>query len=257
MPNSMEQFDFFESKSLKKTKNKREDEQKIDTSVILKKIKTPRFREAIYGDGLFESLIHLVKELKKEMPNYDTILSDDISGREVSLLLRRLIDKKRTELNKPPVKTYFLASGRHITYESKIFDGIKNFIKNEKDHLGKVLLVTEFISSGESISKLVNILEQLEIDFDIAAVSMQNSPKDEGYQNNIGYLNKKIKYGDVGKGGLAFHDRTQSIDKIFIYEKDISAHPYVKQDILKEEQKEIKESREDVEVLAEELSKFI
>lgn len=257
MPKSMEQFNFFEPESTKEQDNKESDKQKIDVSALLEKIKTSRLREAIYADNLCESLIHLVQELKKEMPNYDTILSDDTSGREISLLLRRLIDKKRDELSKPPVQTYFLASGRHSGYESEILNSIKTFIENKKDHMGKVLLVTEFISSGRSISKLVKILEQQKINFDVAALSIDLSPEDRKYQDNIGHLGEKFKYGSIGDIGLAFYRPIRSLDKIYMYGKNISAHPYIRKDIFKDEQNRIKESREDIEVLAEELSKFI
>lgn len=137
--------------------------------------------------NVIESMAILALKLEKDLLNYDTIISDDASGRLVSLFLRELVDKKRKESGKPDVQTYFLSGG---------VEGIskkEEFLRDKKDKLGRVLLVTEYIVTGEHIGALAYLLEKLGVDFDLAALSSAEPKK---------YGDKKIIFGSKGSVGI-------------------------------------------------------
>lgn len=117
-------------------------------------------------------MFKLARELKERALGYDTILSDDASGRLVSLFLKRVFDGLRKKQNQPPVGIRFIASGRWLSAEKP--HAIKDLLFENKEKLGKVLLVTEYIETGKSIAKIVKILNSFGIDFDLAALTVSN-----------------------------------------------------------------------------------
>lgn len=114
-------------------------------------------------------------ELKEEIPHYDTIISDDVSGRLVSLFLREVINKEKIEINEQPVQTYFIA-GVSSCYEDDFNKAkvkkIEEFISLKFPSIKKALLVTEFIATGNTLNPIVKNLEKQDISFDIASVSI-------------------------------------------------------------------------------------
>ena len=114
-------------------------------------------------------------ELKEEIPHYDTIISDDVSGRLVSLFLREVINKEKIEINEQPVQTYFIA-GVSSCYEDDFNKAkvkkIEEFISLKFPSIKKALLVTEFIANGNTLNPIVKNLEKQDISFDIASVSI-------------------------------------------------------------------------------------
>jgi len=151
-----------------------------------------------------EALARLVIKLERDLPTYDTILSDDVSGRLPSLLLRKIIDKVRSKNNLGPVKTYFLAAGRYAKSEKR--ESIKKFLTDKRNAIGKALLVTEYIQSGEGIAWVMNSLQEAEINFDVASVS--SSLENEFYIKEFGDIFKKLRYGQRGDAGLSFYGMT-------------------------------------------------
>lgn len=177
------------------------EEPKIDINKLTDGLETFIFKEP----NLIEALVNLVIKLESKLPNYDTILSDDASGRLVSLMLRKIIKNKRAELKKKPPQIFFLATGRHSRGEEEINLAVNEFIsKKSKKNLGKTLLVTEFIFKGKSISSIIEILNKNKVDFDLAAVSILRDPAT--YQD----LNKDVKnifqnkfyYGQIGDAAM-------------------------------------------------------
>src|SRR3989338_2770049 len=124
---------------------------------------------AVIRDLAFD-MFKLARSLKERALTYDTIVSDDASGRLVSLFVKKVFDGLRKKQNQPPIKINFIASGRFIS-ESKR-EGIKDFLDRNKNKIGKVLLVTEYIETGQSISEIIKILNSLQIDSDLAALSV-------------------------------------------------------------------------------------
>ncbi|PJE51118.1 MAG: hypothetical protein COV29_02490 [Candidatus Yanofskybacteria bacterium CG10_big_fil_rev_8_21_14_0_10_36_16] len=166
----------------------------------------PSFRESMLEDIELEkireiapTLFVLAKKIIQSGKTYDFILSDDASGRLVSLFIKRLID--RFQMGKGLSKTdiRFVSGGRHGNTET--FCKIKELVK--KIAPTHVLLVTECIDTGRSILILSNILRELNLDFDIATVSGS-----EDSMSNISSLleqtSKRLYFGSEGWAGSTF-----------------------------------------------------
>jgi len=186
--------------------NEEENEDKLQqfesgVGKLMDKMETPMFRKAdMLGD-----FGQLVEKLKDKLAGYDTILSDDTSGRLVSLVLRQVINEARRKegADEGEVKTYFLAVGRHDRAE--IFGKVRDFLVSKKDEIKKALMVTEHIATGDSIKKLIDIAEAAGIDFDLAALSVQTAPA--GYNDKI---SKRLYYGSkFSMSGLAFYGNSK------------------------------------------------
>jgi len=201
------------------------------------------------GERIINSISRLVLELRDRIPQYDTILSDDASGRLISLILKQLIDKKRKEEEKPNSKIYFLASGQHR--DEKINSLIQDFILKRKNELGNTLLVTEFIATGGSISPLVEVLEREGINFDLATISVSRDPS-ENYGKQI---QRHLYYGEVGNSALNLHNVHQysGIEK----NKEIMTPYPVALNKNDRDQRSVHNARQDVKMIAEELSKLL
>jgi len=191
-------------------------------------------------------MFKLARNLKERALTYDTIVSDDASGRLVSLFLRELVDKKRKESGKPDVQTYFLSGG---------VEGIskkEDFLRGKKEKLGRVLLVTEYIVTGEHIGALAYLLEKLGVDFDMAALSISRAP--------IKYGDKKIIFGSRSSVGIDLWDYPQAAGvytKVGVVKKH-TLHPRHIRHIAKEDpesavffdQETINETRQDIKDIA-------
>ncbi|MCK4968751.1 MAG: hypothetical protein KAS12_06880, partial [Candidatus Aenigmarchaeota archaeon] len=116
-----------EAKQLSKRMDDQEANKKIDGTInfdqLVDKMKTMLFKKK----ELIRSLARLVLELKERITDYDTILSDDSSGRLVSLLLRKIINKQREKSGKKGIKTYFLTAGR-VLETKKTYEAVKRFL---------------------------------------------------------------------------------------------------------------------------------
>ncbi|MCK4967440.1 MAG: hypothetical protein KAS12_00165 [Candidatus Aenigmarchaeota archaeon] len=236
----------------------------IDFELLEKRIKTPfllkketkwlvdengdlDFKEEREGvSAVIKALARLVLELKKTMTDYDTILSDDIHGRPVSLLLKKIIDKQRKRIGKKEIPIYFLASGRHRSMEQE--SEMEKFIVSKKEGLGKVLLVTELISTGRSMAHLTDILIRHDIDFEIAAAQINTRLKNDYDQ----ILLERLRYGVAGglAGSLLYHGTGLGVRK-----DNYSILPYP---VLSDEDRgPATQLRQDIDVLANELSKLL
>lgn len=93
------------------------------------------------------AVLFLVERLKSaiETGEYKTLISDDAGARIPTLVLRKIFQEKSPDLKAP--QTYFLAMGKRKRAD---WDAIEKFIKAKKDKLGKTLIITEYVSSGET-----------------------------------------------------------------------------------------------------------
>jgi len=122
--------------------------------------------------------VRLVRKLKEaiDKEEYETLIGDDASGRAPTLVLRKIINNRIETLHKslPPerkrekLRTYFVSGGQGLSDETTGY--LKLFFESIRSGDKKFLLVTEYIQSGRSISKLVSALEASGINFDIASV---------------------------------------------------------------------------------------
>lgn len=213
-----------------------------DLKVLIDKLSSKVFIER---NETIPALERLVTELKDQIPKYDSIISDDASARLVSLLLRKIIDEKRKEIKRSPTQTFFVAGGRHNSSQTN--NQIKKFIAEKKEGLGASLLVTEHIQTGHSILPLIKILEDQEIDFDLAAVSIAHPPAE--YSEDI---QRHLRYGSVGGAGLGFYDEPQIVGVIKGEKKD--PHPIR---ATTADPELMKEAREDINLVANELVKLV
>jgi len=200
---------------------------------------------------LIRALAKLVIELEEKITQYDTVLSDDASGRLVTLFLVRVINKKKDESNLQPVKSYFISGGANSEENNQAID---DFLLKSKSSFGKVLLVSEYIVTGSSLTRLANRLTGQGIDFDVAVLSISPGHGFLG-NNNLDKktinLKKRLKYGEESRvAGDVFYN------KIFngVVKSDSGTHPVKRKNV---KQSFINNSRRDMEFLADEIYKLI
>jgi hypoxanthine phosphoribosyltransferase len=254
--------------------------EKIDIDSLRERVKDDKYKQVI------PDLARLVIEVEDEIPNYDTILSDDAGGRLPSLFLRRIINRKREELGREPSNTYFIGWGRHANRKRDW--EVRKFIWSKRKQIGKALLVTEHIRTGGSLNELAKLLEETEINFDIATVSTEQLPTDESMKDKKAII-KRLKYGSVGKAGeKAFHEGRHwpvpsgvtskeghfdwnAHPQVFNYREDLKAdflqaEPLFHKDKRRKKRYEeavqkvaeqIKQARSDTDVMADELYKLL
>lgn len=198
---------------------------------------------------VIEVMGNLVASLEDRLPLYETLLSDDASGRLITLFLRRIINKMRKEENEKNAKISFLASGRY--YDDAVDREVKKFVAKNKKNFGKTLLVTELIDSGNSIDKLVKILEEEGVDFDIAALSVilpQTSYKER--------IKKRLFVGEWGgssAGSIIYYTpEATGVIKNKSRDGDVTAHPikYESKNLDADVPKSVRRAREDVKKIA-------
>lgn len=130
------------------------------------------FQGSVEGVG---ALANLIKKLENRLDDYDTILSDEASGRIPSLILRQLINKKKLETGNERVRFRAVSGGRVLEHvKDSVREHLSDLLQQEGG-FGKTLLVTEYINTAQGITWLAEILDELGVDFDIAAISANKS----------------------------------------------------------------------------------
>ena len=223
----------------------REEAERIISSTIsrdslLERLKSELFlANSGFSKLAIEHLARLVLELRERIPQYDTVLSDDASGRLLSLLIRKIINKTRDS----NVPIYFLAGGRDIPLERK--KAIKVFLKNKKDKLGRVLLITEYLDTGESMKNLTQLLRKENIVFDVASLVTTYEGKEVvgdviyGGTNTAPFFYRKMgagvtkkKIGDIKRDQNLAHPQREKVDpqeeRLVREDLDITAEELVK-----------------------------
>ncbi|GEM_PF-2500341 len=220
--------------------------RRIDWAALEKKLKTSD--DQLFDTEVIKALGRLVIELGDNLHNYDTILSDETSGRLPSLFIRKVINIKRQKLGMAPIKnTYFVLGGARLD-RVELKKEVEKFIKSKSATMGKTLLVTEHVTSGiYGMRNLIDVLRKQGVDFDTATVSIIEPKK---YNQTFG---GNLYYGERGTAGLQLWNRMHSgVSGV----KMPQAHPesaHASQAI----REKIKVAREDIGVLAEELSKLL
>ena len=221
-------------------------EEKIDMEYICENVTS--WDDEKSKKNLVRSFASLSNELKEGFPYYGTIISDDASGRLLSLFFRKIINKKREELGKEPASTYFLTSwkGRY----KEVNEGIDEFLREKVDSYERVLVLTEHIDSGASLSPIVDSLEKQEgVDFDIASISVNE------YFRLPNELENKVIYVSKGKMGelLTCKKFCTGVEKNKAVE--IGIHPQKRKG--DETQELLNQAREEIGLIADEVYKAI
>ncbi|MFA5020518.1 MAG: hypothetical protein WC517_00410 [Patescibacteria group bacterium] len=157
-----------------------------------------------YEESMVEDIAYLTVELKDKLVDYGVIISDDASARLPSLFFRRLINKEKDKKKMSHVETYFIASGRHDVED--VYRGIKDYLKEKVIPNQRVLLVSEYIDTGRSINRICRILDELGVDYDLAAVSSADPIDDGDSYSRYPEMKKHLISGGCNLGGLHFHD---------------------------------------------------
>lgn len=230
--------------------------ERIDNTIDINNLSNKiNFIEGSFEDktetrDFIRALARLVIELEDQVPHYDTVLSDDASGRLVAIFLSQVINKKKLELNEQSVQTYFLQGGGH--QKEGIYEAVDDFISQKKSSIGKALLVTEHIASGNSINSMVKKLEGQDIDFDVASLSVSEEFLSEKDKEKFKKLTKRVRYGGENAEGLDLYN--QPFTGVRKNHKS-GAHPMrIKDPSL---QKSVGEARKDIRLMAKEISKLI
>lgn len=130
----------------------------------------------------------LVYKLKEDIDagTYDMLIGDDASGRIPTMALRKVFANRMRathpditpDEDREALKTYFVAGGRS-RHEDQ-YEHMRSFFEKIAPEVRRrALVVTEYIQSGESIRRLVKLLDAEHIPFDIATISFGIDERDE------------------------------------------------------------------------------
>lgn len=114
----------------------------------------------------------LIQDIGTDLNNYDGLISDDTSARLLTLLLHRVINIRRHDAGLPGISAYFVGTSTYHRSDPINLDQVPS--------LDKVLLVTEGIWSGETISRILKGLKRKVRKVDIATLSMYHKKSDYG-----------------------------------------------------------------------------
>lgn len=190
--------------------------EKVDIDSLVKKMTSEVFKVRTHelfdtsskmegAHSLLEAMARLVYEMRGKVLDYDSIIGDDISGRLPTLIIGKLVNRKRRELGKNPVPVLFIAGGKSKNiWGEKQREGVTGFLKDRKSDIGhKTLISTEYISSGKGVSWVLEALKDLGIDYDVSAVSINTEVERESSVE--GELAGKVFYGGNSHEGAFFH----------------------------------------------------
>jgi len=205
----------------------------------------------------------LVLEMKEKLQknSYQTLISDEVSARTPTLVLREVM-KELSEDKQDSPKTYFISGGSQLLEaerkeEKKLIEFLKQKCKGKN-----TLLVTEYISSGQTVLKLVEMLKKAGVkNFDFASMMVSGEKISQKLQEKLKKENTNLFVGreEVTKGALKIWEKGEyyaGVEK----NKDLSKGKYnlhpnkiekVKGDISKEEAQERRnKAREDIKLMA-------
>ena len=242
-----------------------------------KKMRSRFFRETQQPEQFVRdavtALADLALEMRAELPSYETILSDDVGGRLVTLYFKRIIDTLRAREKKGSVKPYFIALGRQEdeggvprdTFDTPNAQSIDAFIASGKATFGKTLVLTEHVGGGGTIARLLDILVRNGVEFDLATVSKtgaEHLPNAEQRTQNVknayrisqAFPDKKklsdLKVFSIASPSLnvgVFFDDAEAFSGVIRDAASSSAHPARNPG---SEHADLREVREDMNLLA-------
>ena len=105
--------------------------------------------------------------IKIEQLEYDSVLGDDTGARIHTLVFSQAI--KEIYGDRKNLQTIFVQGGVPLKDDPEHKQNVINYLEHMKPRLGKkCLIVTEEISSGETVKKLANILNSIGVQADVA-----------------------------------------------------------------------------------------
>ncbi|MHB9019616.1 MAG: hypothetical protein ACYC3G_01925 [Minisyncoccota bacterium] len=230
--------------------------------------KIEKIESRYYFEEVFRELepltFSLVEKLKENIDKneYDMLIGDDASGRIPTLVLRGIINERKRRSHpelrssESGIKTRFVAGGQ--IDNSKELDTAIQKLRSEAKK--KVLVVTEFISSGKSINRFSEALQRYNIAFDIAAFISEPESLKIPDDSKFFYGDK---FQDLEVNPLSFYDVPEISGVQKGSEKDFGPRSYttsfikdsvsdrsiINKDGLKDAQEKINIARKDVDLL--------
>ena len=134
-------------------------------------------RQVRYLEAPTRKIIESLRELNLDQV-YDAILSDDAGARIHSLLLWKIMKG----MGKDDLQLFFVQGGAVLKNEhGEAVQQTKEYIQSISKSLGcRVLIVTEEIMSGRSVSVLARALQENGITVDVAAFGLTHEFEAEG-----------------------------------------------------------------------------
>jgi len=133
-------------------------------------------------DPLIESLAEPIRKIIDKVRNdldsgqFSVIIGEDASGRLPALIFKDIVDFFNSECGEEKSKIYFLAGSKDLSFEQseKKIQQIIEFLKSKNLPSAvagkKVLIVTDQVSTGQSLTPLIRAFESMGIDYEIAAL---------------------------------------------------------------------------------------
>lgn len=151
------------------------------------------FEEIAELEPAFVSLVERLKE-KIERAEYDSLISDEIGGRIPTLVLRKIIKKRRPDARPG---TYFISGGRYlpgssgseqkaVNEEAEKYSELAQHMHDITRDTRRALIVTQIISKGGTVSKLTQLLKEAGVhDVDVAALRQSSPSRAKISENNL------------------------------------------------------------------------
>jgi hypothetical protein len=212
----------------------------FDRENLIKKLHNPFNREYVV-----EAFEHLILQLGPLIHEYDTIIGDDVSGRLPTLVIADLARKKRSQMELPSPQVFFINAGSNVKdfdKSPKTLPLIRDLIKKHASHNRKILIVTEYVATGDSISILADEFRKQNLKPDLCIL---DSSYDPIIINSL--ADYKIFLGVV-KGGCGgqFHNNP-SLTGLHSVDYSPTAAKYLSRYLTKDD---IVEARRDMKLLA-------
>lgn len=128
-------------------------------------IETPHKRltlKQILSEQYIQAIVHVARELAFDAPGLTHIISDDLSGHEHAVLIRRLINLMRANLydvELPPLEVEFWDMGRGH-YGRVIHELMAERLEGLAYDYSQVLLVTDYVDTGRTISRVAGAFRE-------------------------------------------------------------------------------------------------
>jgi len=133
-------------------------------------------------DSLERPIASILDDLSPaiERGEYSVIIGDDASGRIPTLIINDVLRSLYEDTNIPPPLVRFIAGSRHAvdtartTKERSVSDQVERILRDAQKSRadGAVLIVTDTISSGQSLLPLTMALRDIGVEADIASIGL-------------------------------------------------------------------------------------
>ncbi len=169
----------------------------IDTNIDIDALN--RNLEWQRDESFVRAFARLVLELRNDIGSVDTVLGDDTGGRLPAIFLHEVLSNYNKNKGDRKSGIFFIAGGRIEYYSDKEERklALKDFLDMRKEHIGKTLFVTEYISTGEGIRWVGDIFEQVGIEYLLAAVSIRAPEHIENIPMATAMF-QRMRYGSTG-----------------------------------------------------------